>query len=335
MSKPLLDTEETSPQDFSKLTYRELRIRFNSTEHEAAENLYSVLDQRDGTSRLDLFSKCRTLAFFAWHRPTGNIRVSSNACRMRWCPICSHAKSKAITFELQKYIRSLRSPKFLTLTQKHSNASLSFQIKTLYDNFSKLRRSKAFKSKCDGGVWFFQIKKSSKDGLWHPHLHCLLDSEYIWQNDLSKLWLSITLTSNIVDIRAVKDPSETAEYIARYSARPSNLSSLQADESVELFDALHRRRLCGTFGSAHGLNLTSPEKPDHTEYVNLGSYNTIRSSLCDDVYAQEIWKAWLKGDSIACPHNIVPNDVKSFDRLEKPWLYFGYDDFDWSDNGHK
>jgi hypothetical protein len=328
-SEPLLDTEETSLHNSPTLTYRQFRISKFPEEYTASENLYNALDRRDGSKRLEQFEKCRTLAFFAWHEPTGNVRVSSNACRMRWCPICSKAKEKAIAFELEKYIRQLKSPKFLTLTQKHSNAPIDHQVKTLYDCFVKLRRSKLFKKNVRGGIWFFQIKKSSKDELWHPHIHCLIDSDYMWHNDLSKLWLSITMTSKIVDIRAVKTPEETSKYVARYAARPSSLSSLQEDEQLALFDALHGRRLCGSFGSAHGLHLTSPAKPDHSEYINLGSFETIRRLIDCDIHAREIWKAWQKGDPIACPHVVKSPDVVSFDRIEKPWLHFNYDDFKW------
>lgn len=332
MSKPLVHSEETSRQISPNLTYRELRIRNTSEEHEASQELYEALDRRDSANRLELFYKCRTFAFFAWHRPTGSVRVSSNACRLRWCPICSGSKAKQITFGLEKYVRSLKTPKFLTLTQKHSNAPLKHQIDSLYKNFQKLRRAKLWKDKVKGGIWFFQIKKSKESGQWHPHLHICLDAEYIWREDLSKLWLSITLTSNVIDIRAVKTPKKTAEYIARYSARPSSLSSLNQDERIEVFDSLHRRRICGCFGSAHGLNLTSPESPDHSEYVNIGNYNTVRKLISIDPNASLIWKSWLKGDPIACPKPVVPPEVVSFDRLEKPWLYFSYDDFDWRDS---
>lgn len=330
MAEPLVHTEETSPLHSPILTYRQNRIRFCPDEYSASEDLYHASDLLEGTRRLEQIRKCRTFAFFAWHRPTGNIRVSSNSCRLRWCPICAHSKAKQITFELEKHIRNLRNPKFLTLTQKHSNAPLSHQITTLYGNFTKLRNSKFFKSKVSGGIWFFQIKKSDKTNQWHPHLHLLIDSEYMWQKDLSDLWLSITLTSKVVDIRAIRDVKKSAEYIARYSSRPSNLASLEENDRMELFKSLHGRRINGTFGNCRGLNLTSPPKPDHSEYVNLGSFDTIRKMIDKDISAKQIWKAWLRGDSIANPRLIVSEEKVCFDRLDKPWLHFSYDDFDWS-----
>jgi hypothetical protein len=104
---------------------------------------------------------------------------------------------------LLEWLPTVTAPKFITLTLKHSPAPLSHQISTLYGCFRKLRKTKLLTKTVRGGIWFFQVKQSAADYLWHPHLHIVVDSPYIPKHQLSRAWLSITKTSQIVDIRQI------------------------------------------------------------------------------------------------------------------------------------
>ena len=58
-----------------------------------------------------------------------------------------------------------------------------------------------------------QVHRSSSDQCWHPHLHILLDGEYIEQGKMSDLWDLVTYGSPIVYIKAVHDPDMAEEAI--------------------------------------------------------------------------------------------------------------------------
>jgi hypothetical protein len=194
--------------------------------------------------------------------------------------------------QVKEWLETIEKPKFLTLTLKHSHNELTNQIDHLYKSFRKLRLMKEYKGLFKGGVWFFQIKRSESDDLWHPHLHCVIESKFVEFDKLWKAWLRITGTSKIVDIRGVKDPDEVAEYVARYAARPSDLAGMDVSSQLELVTALHGRRLVGTWGSAREISL-SPSKPqDADKWQNIGSWWLVASLYDHDIRAKKIWKAF-------------------------------------------
>jgi len=287
-------TIETSVLSDNWPAYRDLRISYCSEEYKATMDMYSDLDNKHNQNRVSLLEKCRKFAWFARSSETGRVHVCSNSCRQRWCPICTGSKANYITRSLSPWIKKIKTPRFLTLTLKHSNAPLLIQIDHLYKHFRNLRRDKQFKQYVKAGVWFFQVKLSAREDQWHPHLHCLIQGTYMPQEWLSRKWLKITKTSNIVDIRAVKNKSEVAKYVARYCARPAKLSRFPISLRQEIFEGLHGRRLCGKWGDAKEISLSPPKFVASEKYTRLGTWSTILSMKGTSAFARTIVKAWIE-----------------------------------------
>lgn len=197
-----------------------------------------------------------------------------------------------ITHAVKPWIESLKTARFLTLTLKHTNAPLASQIEKLYADFRTLRKDTQFKKLCQGGVWFFQIKLSEVSQQWHPHIHCIIAGSYIPHEWICNKWQKITRSSNIVDIRMVRDPDKAATEVARYSASPAQLSVLDNDQRIEVFDAMHRRRMCGTWGIAKRVSLSPPRTVDKAKYEDLGSYFIVLGFADTDDNARNIYTAW-------------------------------------------
>lgn len=290
------ETSGSSP-DFP--SYRAIRQSYFPDEYPATEELYSHIDKEQGKHRLTQLQNCRQFAWFVRDNETCRVHVHSNACRLRWCPICSQGRSAYITNKVHSWLTTKKFPRFLTLTLKHSNAPLDFQIETLYNHFRTLRKDKQFKGYCNGGVWFFQVKLDNTGEQWHPHIHCLILGKYIPHDWLSKKWLRITKTSNIVDIRAVHNRDKVTNDIARYCARPAMLFKYPLELRVEIFNALHGKKLCGTWGTCKSLSLSPPKTIDITRYQNLGSWSTVHMLVNSDPSAREIIEAWENHETIA------------------------------------
>lgn len=137
-----------------------------------------------------------------------------------------------------------------------------------------------------------QIKRAKNSGCWHPHFHILLDGKYIEQGVLSDLWDQVTYGSPIIDIRVIHNPEESAGYVARYSARPANLEELNIDDRVEIIEALHGKRLSGTFGTAKCVTLTPPKIEDGGDWQHVGYYDTVVSDSTTNRAAAAILEAW-------------------------------------------
>jgi len=288
----LVHPEETTVMPDSYPTYREYRAGPVKDELNVTMSLYSYLDNDHNTNRLELLMKCRRFAWFVRARETGLVHVASNSCRQRWCPICSSSRSSYMVQNITPWAEHTNRLKFMTVTMKHSSRSLSEQISRLYSDFRKLRCDPYFKKLCSGGIWFFQIKLDADKQLWHPHIHCLIQSKFIPHKWLSAKWLSITKYSCVTDIRAVRNPKTVAKYVARYCARPVNLSEHGLEKRIEIFKAFHGRRLCGTWGKAKCVSLSPPKKIEDGLYDNIGNWSTVHEAAKTDSVALGILRAW-------------------------------------------
>lgn len=276
------------PQD-----YKEFRRSSDQVEWEKSEWLYNRLFESGDRDRREAFRNCRGLAWFVRQKFTGEVRVFSNACKLRWCPICSRAKTYHIQESCKQWISGKVGVKFLTLTLKHTNSPLSNQISALYQFFRALRKRKDIASYVRGGVWFFQVTFSKRTEQWHPHLHCLLDSDYIPQAYLKQIWKEITHGSEIVDIKSIHNTDKVSSYVARYCARPCNLKDYDEEQCIEIFNAFHGRRLCGSWGTGSDCKLSNIKSDDIDCWQRVGSYKAVVSQAYSLSRARIILEAWL------------------------------------------
>lgn len=311
-----LDSLETTGPSRPPSTYRKFCKTYCEAELLASRELYTEFGLSSHRPYTERFDQCRTGAWFARHKESGKVKVLSSSCKLRWCPMCASTRRWFITQQVSNWFETIKKPKFLTLTLSHTTAPLDSQIQFLYDSFRSLRKKKLIKSSVSGGVWFFQIKKSEKDKCWHPHLHCVIDSEYIDKFKLSELWARITLTSKIVDIRKVDDEEKMAEYVARYSARPALLESLDMASRLELVSSLHGRRLVGTWGNARAISLRPGKPPDADQWIKVGEWWSVVNLIDDDYRAKAIWLSFVTDSSL--PENINMKDIEDqIDNIQK------------------
>lgn len=110
---------------------------------------------------------------------------------------------------------------------------------------------------------------------------------------LSRLWCRITSGSKIVDIRPVRDPEKAANEVARYASTPADLVSMDPTDYAEVFQSLHGRKACGTWGSARSLSLKQPAATDKDSWRSVGDWRTVRDTQGQFAEADMILKAWL------------------------------------------
>ena len=290
-------------------SYGSYRRHEHSDEYEAAWAVYDFLDYNiqpgdDLTShstsqpKSSLLSSCRSNAWFSRHRDSGEVRIISNACHLRWCPVCSDSRRNFIGFEVADWLKKQKYPKLMTLTLKHRDIPLFHQIDQLYRYFSKLRKLKDFRDIVSGGVWFFQIKQTGKNNEWHPHIHCVVTGKYLPRRLLRNLWFKLTGDSIIVDIRSVKDPEGCALEVARYAARPGPLKDLTLNDAVDLVSVMHGKRICGTWGTGRDISLKPPKCEDKDKWQSIGSWGMVMRNRKTDSKCKAIYSAWEKNEPL-------------------------------------
>ncbi len=311
-----LETSEISRHRFS---YRDsLALEFPA-KMRAVEEMYSGVDHADNKNYFLRLSNCRSLAMFQRNEETGKVRVTSEHCGLRWCPLCAKARQGRIMNEVSGWFEKVRRPVLLTLTLKHTPAPLKHQVHYLYKDFKKLRNRKLFRKNSKGGIWFFHIKRSKADGLWHPHLHCLMDSNWIDRKALSVLWCKITKGSHIVHLKTVENPRNSVSHAARYAAEPCDVSELSFDDGLEVFYAMHGKRLCGTWGTGRKMDLRKPKDPESGNWKNVGDWNEVQALADSDPIARAIVDAYTLDHELAeCMTLIEPEPPPDVVHWEMP-----------------
>lgn len=287
-------------------------LRHNSKgEWESVLGLYRRTGDGPGTAKWQNLNDCHTRMYFAVEAETGKVSVWGSGCKQRWCPICATIRARGIAFRAVNWLRTLREPKFLTLTLQHSGRPLNLQIDKLYHAFSRLRSRVWWKRSVRQGIWFSQVTYNPETETWHPHLHCVIDMAFVRQAKISESWLTVTGDSKVVDIRRVRDSHSLSRYVSRYVSRPQLLSALPQRKQPELYSAYHGRRLCGYFGAANQTNPLADEKVDRTRYLVLGTYDEVIAMSRVESRYREVVESWLFDQSL-------PQDTQDFIRCPVP-----------------
>jgi Replication protein/Transposase zinc-binding domain len=222
---------------------------------------YHALEKiHEGERAMERFANCGSCAWLETTEARDDIRTVCNKCRHRWCPQCSSEKGALIARNITEQLQG-RSVRFVTFTLRHSRTALRDQIDRLYRSFAALRRRAPWRAHVEGGAAFFEGKISERDGLWHPHLHVLVEGTFFDQRDIAREWHAVTGDSSIVDIRSLGNDGGAAKYIAKYVAKPAHEGVYsQPDKLQELMVALRGRRLCLAFGTWRGWQILKPKK---------------------------------------------------------------------------
>lgn len=310
-------TEETTGSPQAQISYGEQLRQNYPNEWPATADAYCAWDSEDFSDRLPRLENCRSDAWFAINVHDHTVRVISNACHLRWCPLCAQARANFLARSVRAWYYTAKQPKLLTLTLRHSNEPLEHQINHIYNAFRNLRRCKYMADRIRGGIWFFQITWSKTTNQWHPHLHALLDAQYIPKREIQARWNKYTEGSDIIDIRGCWSPESAANHVARYATRPGTLSSVPPTERLELLLTLHGRRIVGAWGSARKVPLAPPKSVDKDSWKYLGSFEQVFSQSAYNQNAKAIILAWRLG--ITVPGDIQI-DHESFEPEPATWL---------------
>lgn len=314
----LVHTQETTVKPPAPVSYQARLKSRCSTEWLAALTLYRHLDEEEHRHRVWDMENCRTSAWFIRHIETGKVSVVANHCSLRWCPLCAQARANYIRWSVSDWLPHADHPKFMTMTLKHSDEPLAEQVARLYSSFRKLRLKKAFTKYVNGGIWFFQLCRNTQRGQWHPHLHCIITGKYIPYKDLRKLWKEITGDSDVVDIRIVRDPERVAAEVARYASRPANLKNFRLKYGIEMYNAMHGKRLCGKWGLFTKVSLSVQRNPKMSEWEKIGSWQIVTEYAKTNLVAKKIIAAYETGNPLeaGCSLQNVDDFIDDFGDME-------------------
>lgn len=224
-------------------------------------------------NRLDRFANCGSHAVIMYHPKEDAYAVQANYCRDRFCLRCGQMRSAVIARNLGDRLDGINC-RLCTLTLRHSATPLKDQISRLLSSFRALRHRLFWRTAVSGGVAFLELKLG-KDGLWHPHLHCMVVTDWLDQKALSFEWHAVTGDSSIVDVRPIHSVEEVTRYVSKYASKPMDPSLFSSKERLaEAISALHGRRLCTTFGNWRGWKIEE-KQPRDEDAIFMGTLESL------------------------------------------------------------
>ena len=280
------DTNATAGIQFRHHTWRHHRQRVQEALDVVPRNPRPWIDLEDepdgfdenpppgATDRARRFDACGSRSIVLQHADDpSRYKVGSTRCHDRFCLPCMQDRARLIVANLKAQLR-YEPARFLTLTLKHSDAPLAQQLDRLYTSFICLRRRKFWHDFVTGGIAFLELKLSSTDHRWHPHLHVLLRGNYLPQKLVADAWLQITGDSYIVDIRYVPSPEHLYSYLTRYVTKGWDAGIYRKLHALrEAIHALKGRKLLSCFGDFSALRLLEP--PTSETWLELGTLHEV------------------------------------------------------------
>lgn len=209
------------------------------------------------STRTKRFADCGSNAWVVRNEDDpSQFAIVSDHCRDRFCRPCAGFRGRVIAHNVADYLRN-RPYRFVTITIKTTGLTLKEGVDKLYRCFARLRRSRLWTAKVQGGCAVCEILPRSAGTEWHPHLHLITEGKYLPVQPLRKLWMQITGDSFIIDVAMGKDADAAAAYVSKYITKPFDDGTTRNPvRLIEALEALHGRRLVSTFGSWRGQRLT-------------------------------------------------------------------------------
>lgn len=151
----------------------------------------------------------------------GHMKSVLMYCGDRLCPLCKKNNYLRLLKKYSPLIRRIPSHRLSQITLTHKNIKFLSResVKKIHDDFSSLRRTEFFKSKVRGGLAVVECKHESDNTGWNIHIHILVDSYFIPQKELSKIWFEITGDSFIVDIRQEENSLRAIKHLLKYFSK--------------------------------------------------------------------------------------------------------------------
>lgn len=198
---------------------KKARSRLNVERALVAAGWYEVADKVHDCGRTGQTIRCNIC---------GGEWIAVDRCHHRLCPYCAPIRAAKL-YELHKHLAGRPNLKHLILTFKNTPELSREYITWMISCFTRLRRRQLFARAWRGGVYAMEFTYTEAKG-FHPHIHAMVDGDYVPQAEIAQAWLAITGNSEVVWIERAKRSKQALKYILK----PSNelLNSPKALDSL-------------------------------------------------------------------------------------------------------
>lgn len=209
-------------------------------------------------------------------------------CLLRICPSCMKKRMGIIEDKYNPHIQNSKKLTFLTLTIRNTKYISKEILNQLKKDFKFLRRKYLGEYIRSGGIWRLEVTYNETAKTWHPHIHALIDMDWVDQKNISSWWAEIRKDNSfIVDIR--KADKEAIEYVTKYMNKISDNFPLG-----DYMRAIHGFRIVQPFGDWIKNKTKEKKEQETTEQV---CENNVTDDLETKYSTCTFWKKDEKGKS--------------------------------------
>jgi len=251
-------------------------------------------------------AQCSSRATFYVSQADSKVRPRLWRCRERMCPICGRARSFQVAHQIDEIVAQMQHPRQIILTVASRDVSLAVQLRFLRSAFSRLRRTPWWLRHVTGGVYTLEVTRNAETGLWHPHIHMLIDGTFIPWKELQLHWHKITAGSKVVWISDVTSRRDSVLELCKYVGKPVASDDWPALDLCEYALAVRGQRMVQAFGQWRRYKVIDTDQdmvlaPDTYE-VSLGNL------------------MWLTGEGYSAPRLLVALIAERWPQFA-PYIY--------------
>jgi len=215
-----------------------------STEHPQKNQIFDLtcyVHETSGQSKESFCPNSRQ-TWTLYCEKCGKVYIVPVGCHQRTCSFCSDQRKKKLVWKYQDSCNDMINPKLFTLTAPWFDNPRRGCL-AMRAAFKRLWHRLPFKLLFKKGIYGFHIVPKA-GGMWYIHIHALVDTKYVPQATLSRVWSQCMPGATVVDIRKAWSPKGGLKYILGYITATKHLSGYE-----NVFNAaMHGLRLVATMG---------------------------------------------------------------------------------------
>lgn len=160
----------------------------------ASQKLASIYTSMGYFERAEKVRACgKAYSFYVCHDCGSFCYLQEFHCDDRLCSLCARARVKKLLEAYGVALKDLKGARMLTVSMRSRPAGeLKYAVEELWDAFTRLRHRSIWKS-VRGAIVSLEITWNALHRTWHPHLHILVNSEFIDWYRLRTAWGEVTL----------------------------------------------------------------------------------------------------------------------------------------------
>jgi Replication protein len=222
----------------------------HSKAYKSKEKLARVYENIGLSERAEKVRSCgKTYSFYVCHECGQYCYLAEFRCDDRLCALCGRHRVSRLLESYGGVLKEVKNAKMVTVSMRSRPlGELKLAVKELWDAFSRLRHRSIWKG-VRGCIAALEVTFNVGSRTWHPHLHVLLDGDYIDWAVLRSAWYDCTRgEGNAVYIQRARAgwERELIKYVTKVSALYR--SSAAIDEFLRF---ARGRRFIRTYGTLY------------------------------------------------------------------------------------